>query len=118
MFRRKKKTRMEQARDDLQKQIKVVNKQAKRTRKDVIRRLNHTADELRSGIDEMWGREEQKQADKIAQDLEKFASNVEQRAEKGISDATTTAQNNLWQTLLVTLAVGVVVGIIIKNIFD
>ncbi|MGJ3239363.1 MAG: hypothetical protein ACFE0Q_11705 [Anaerolineae bacterium] len=118
MFKRKKKTRVEQARADIEKQIRVVNKQANQTRKELIKRLNHTADDLRSGLVHVFDREEQKQANKLAQDLEAIAQDIEKRAEKGLHDVTENAQDNVWGTIMVTFVVGLLFGWIIKNMLD
>lgn len=118
MFRRKKKTRVEKAREDIEKQIRVVNKQAQKTRKEFIKGLNTTAEELRSGISTMLSREEQKQANRIAQELESIAKNVEKRAEKGLGEVTESAQENVWGTVAFAFVLGLIVGMIIKNILD
>lgn len=118
MFKRKKKTPVEKARQDLEKQIRVVNKQAKQTRKEIANRLNQVAADLRSELDHLLNREEQKQANKLARDLETIAHNVEERAEKGLSDVTESAQDNVWGTVLLTFIVGLVIGIVIKNMMD
>lgn len=118
LFGRKKKNRVEQAREDLEKQIKVVNKQAKQTRKDIVKRLNNTADDLRSGLDSAFSREEQKEANKIAHDLETIARDVEERAEKGLHDVAETAKENAWGIVVITLLIGVIVGVILKNLMD
>ncbi|MGB7338430.1 MAG: hypothetical protein WBC91_06020 [Phototrophicaceae bacterium] len=117
MFWRKK-TRVEKARDNIEKQIRVLNKQGKRTSKEVINNLNSTAHELRSGLGDLITRDQQKQAEKLAHELESIAKNVEKSTEKGLLTATETAQDNVWGTVLITFALGLLVGIIVKNFLD
>ena len=118
MFQRKKKTRVEQAREDLQKQLRVVNKQAKDTRKDFVKRLNRTADDLRSDIQHLFNGEEKKQANKVAVDLERIAHQLEDQAEHTFEEVGETVSENKWTLLLMIFAIGIVLGIIFKQLTD
>lgn len=119
MFRKKKKTRVEKARHDLEKQIRVVNKQAKSTRKDFVKRLNHTARELRSEFEHLVDSDQQrKQAAHIAKELETMALDVEKQAEKGIETVTENAQDNVWVSVFVAFAIGIIFGLIFKELMD
>lgn len=118
MFQRKKKSRIEQTRDDLQKQLRVVNRQATETRKDFVKRLNRTANDLRSDIQHLFNGEEQKQANRVALDLERIAHQVEDRAEATFDDVSETVSENKWTLLLLILAIGIVLGIIFKQLTD
>jgi hypothetical protein len=118
MFRRKKKSRVEQVRADLEKQIRVVNKQAFETRKDLIKRLNRTAQDLRVEVEQLLDGEEQKRANNVAAELERVASKIEKQAEAGITQVRSTATQNVWTTLLVAFAVGMIIGLFIRNLDD
>lgn len=118
MFQRKKKTRVEQVRDDLQKQLRVVNKQAKETRKGFVQRLNRTADELRSDVQGLLNGKEKTQAERVAQDLEKLAYEIEDQAEKSFDDVTESASEKVWTSILVAFAIGIILGIIFKQLSD
>lgn len=118
MFQRKKKNRVEQARDDLQKQFRVVNKQAKETRKDFVKRLNQTADDLRSDIQDLVKGEEKKQANRVAQDLERLAHNIENQAERTFEEVTESASEKVWTSILIALAIGIILGVIFKQLMD
>ena len=118
MFQRKKKNPVEKAREDLQKQLRVVNKQAKETRKDFVKRLNRTADDLRSDIQHMFNGEDKKQANRVAVDLERIAHQLENQAEHTFEEVSETVTENKWTLLLMVLAIGVVLGIIFKQLTD
>lgn len=118
MFQRKKKTRVEQVRDDLQKQLRVVNKQAKETRTSFVKRLNRTADELRSDVQDLFDGEEKKQANRVAQDLEQLAYEIEDQAEKRFDNVTESASEKVWTSILVALAIGIILGVIFKQLTD
>ena len=117
-FQRKKKTRMEQAREDLEKQIRVVNKQATETRKEFSKRLNRTASDLRANWSHFVNREEQQRANNVAEELERIAHDVETRAEKSLSEVTTSAKQNVWLTVFIAFAVGIFAGLIVKELLD
>lgn len=118
MFRRKKKTRVEKAREDIEKQIRVVNKQAETTRKDFIKGLNNTATELRGSIEHLFDREERQQVQEVAHNLEKIANRVENRAGKRLHNVEDVVEDNPWVTILVSVLVGLIFGIIIKELMD
>ncbi|MEL6309931.1 MAG: hypothetical protein AAFR81_19630 [Chloroflexota bacterium] len=120
MFKRKKKSPVEKAREDLEKQIRVVNKQAESTRKEMVKRLNSTAEELRSGLSHLLEREDRTQVQKVAQELENIAKNVEKEAEKRVKGITKKQEKNGfgWLTLGVAVLVGIVVGLLLEEILD
>jgi ElaB/YqjD/DUF883 family membrane-anchored ribosome-binding protein len=117
-FQRKKKSRVEQARDDIEKQFRVVNKQATKTRKDLSKRLSHSAEDLRSNLSHVFSREEQQRLANIASELEHIAQNAEHRAEKSIGEVTETARQNLWLTVLIAFALGIFAGLVTKELLD
>lgn len=117
-FQRKKKSRVEQARHDIEKQIRVVNKQATETRKEVSKRLERTADDLRSNWSHFFNREEQQRVNNVAAELERIAQDVEVRAEKGLGEVTATAKQNVWLTIGITFALGILAGLIVKELLD
>jgi hypothetical protein len=117
-FQRKKKSRVEQAREGFEKQIRVVNKQAKETRKEFSKRLNSTADDLRENWSHFMNRDEIQRANQVAAELERIAQDVEVRAEKRIGNVTETAKQNLWLTVLIAFAVGIFAGLIVKELLD
>ncbi|GAB5493813.1 MAG: hypothetical protein Phog2KO_40280 [Phototrophicaceae bacterium] len=118
MFGRKKKTPIQKARQDLEKQIRVVNKQAKSTRKDLVKRLNHTANDLRSEFEDLLDTSQGKQASRLAKELETMAHDVEKRAEKSLDAVTDTAEDNVWGSVFIAFAVGIIFGLIIKNLME
>ena len=118
MFFRKKKTPVQKARQNLEKQIRVVNKQAKATRKDLIKHLNHTANDLRSEFDHLIDSDKQKKATRLAKELETMAQDVEKQAEKSFETVTENAQDNVWSSVLIAFVFGVVIGLILKNLLD
>ena len=105
-------------REDIEKQIRVVNKQAEQTRKDFTRGLNKTAAELRGSIEHLFDREERKQVQEVANNLEQIANRVEKRAEKGLHEAVDVVEENPWVTIVVSLLIGLIFGIIIKELMD
>lgn len=122
---KKKKSPVDKARKDLEKQIRVVNKQATETRKEMVKRLNNTADELRSGLNNMFEREERTQVQKVADELENIAKTVEREAEKrlkrGVNQVEAEVESKSgfgWLTLGVALMVGVVIGLLLEEILD
>lgn len=117
-FQRKKKNRVEQAREDFEKQIRVVNKQAKATRKEFSKRLNSTAEDLRENWSQFMNRDEIQRANKIASELEGIAQDVEARTEKRIVEVTETARQNVWLAVLIAFAVGIFAGLIAKELLD
>lgn len=118
MFRRKKKSRVEQVRADLEKQIRVVNRQALDTRKDLIKRLNRTAQDLRNEVDHLFDGEEKRRARDVASELERVAGKIEKQAEAHLTQVTSTASQNVWTTMLIVFAVGLIIGLFIRNMDD
>lgn len=118
MFFRKKKTPVQKVRQNLEKQIRVVNKQAKSTRKDFIKRLNHTANDLRSEFEHLIDGNQRKQAARIAKELESMAHDIEKQAEKRLDTVTESAQDNVWGSVLIAFVFGIVFGLILKNLID
>jgi ElaB/YqjD/DUF883 family membrane-anchored ribosome-binding protein len=118
MFQGKKKNRVEQARKDLQKQLRLVNKQAKDTRKSFVKRLNHTADDLRSDIQDLFKGEEKHQANRVAQDLEKLAHTIEAQAEQSFDDVNESASEKVWVSVLFALIIGIILGVVFKQLVD
>jgi len=118
MFNRKKKTRVEKAREDIERQLKVVNKQATDARKDFSKQLTQTAKELRGSVEHLFDGQEKKEAHKVAQDLERIADRVEARTAEGLAQAQESAQNNVLLTIVFAFAVGIIVGLILKVMND
>lgn len=118
MFGRKKKTPIQKARQDLEKQFRVVNKQAQSTREEFAKRLNHTANDLRSEFEHLVDTDQRKQATRLAKDLETMAHDVEKRAEKGLDTVTENAQDNVWGSILIAFTVGIIFGLIFKELMD
>jgi hypothetical protein len=117
-FQRKKKSRVEQARENFGKQIRVVNKQATTTRKELGRRLNRTAKDLRSNWTHLISREDQQRAHNAAAELERIAQGLEVRAEKSMEQVEETAKQNIVLTVLVVFALGILAGIFVKEVLD
>jgi hypothetical protein len=117
-FQRKKKSRIEKAREDFGKQIRVVNKQAKQTRKEFSKQLNNTAEDLRSNWSQFMHRDEIQRANEVAAELERIARDVEGRAEKGIGEVTASARQNVWLSVLIAFAIGIFAGLIVKELLD
>lgn len=101
-----------------QNQIRDVQRQAKATRRDWALRMNNFASDLRWEMEHLMDDEDKKRANRVAHDIEKIATNIEKRAQFQLKDASIAAKRNVWQTVLMTFFIGVVVGIIIKNMRD
>jgi ElaB/YqjD/DUF883 family membrane-anchored ribosome-binding protein len=117
-FQRRKRNRVEQARHDLEKQFRVVNKQANKTRKDLSKRLSHTADDLRSNFSQVFSRDEQQRLASIASELEHIAQSAEHRAEKSLGEVTETARQNVWLAVMIAFAMGILAGLVAKELLD
>lgn len=115
MFKRKPKTRVQKAREDIEKQIRVVNKQAKRTQKEFIKGLNNTANELRDSIEDVFDHEERKKIQQVAHDLDKIAHRVENQVGEGVQEFSDTIEKNPWVTIVVSIFVGMLFGMIVKS---
>lgn len=100
------------------KQLKDVQRQAKATRRDWTLRLNNLARDMRWEIEHLLDDEDKKRADRVAHDLEKIASNIEKRAQFQLQDAKLAARKNVWQTILMTFVIGVIIGVILRNSND
>lgn len=118
MFRRKKKTPIEKARADLEKQFRIVNKQAHETRKDLSKRLNNTAADLRAEIEQLLDADDRKRAASVANELEKVANSIEVEAERRFEEVTRSASGNVWTTVVVAFALGLIMGLLFKQLND
>ena len=110
MFRRKPKTRVERARDDLDK----FRKQAREKQVDLSKQLNRTANQLRGDVQHLLEDEDRARVQRVAQELEHVADNVEQRAEKRLGAVSKTASQNVWTSLLIAFAIGLLIGLFLK----
>ncbi|MDQ7028146.1 MAG: hypothetical protein Q9P01_17940 [Anaerolineae bacterium] len=108
MFRRKPKTRMQRAREDFVK----IRQQADDARKDIVQQLNRSAKHLRGDVGHLFDGDDR--ASRLAKELEHMAEDLEKRTEKRVGDVADTASSNVWFTVLVAFAIGVLVGIMFK----
>ena len=116
MFKRKRKTRVEQAREDIEKQLRIVSKQATDVRKDLIGRMNATARDLRAEV--FNTKEEKKEAETVAKDLEAMAHRLEKQAEQRFGEVSARARENLFFTMLAAVGLGVLLGVLFREMFD
>lgn len=108
MFRRKPKTRVEVARENIIK----FQKQAEDTRKDVVKQLNRTAKHLRHDVEELL--EGDKRASQLAKELEHVAQDIEKKAEKRIEGVSEVATSNVWLTIGIAFGIGLLFGLLFK----
>jgi uncharacterized membrane-anchored protein YhcB (DUF1043 family) len=109
MFRRKPKSRLQRAKNE----IIEFGKQAADTRKDVAKQLNRTVKHLRSDVAGLL-EEGDERVSRLAKELEHVAGDLEKRTEKRIGQVSHVATNNVWMTILLAFGVGVAVGVLFK----
>ncbi|GAB4522627.1 MAG: hypothetical protein OHK0046_35450 [Anaerolineae bacterium] len=104
----------ENAREDLQELGREIYHRADTARRDIIKRLYEVADDVRAEARQTGG-EARETADRIAKNLEQTASKLNSRAVDQLEDAAETARTNLWQTLIVSFIVGLIIGVLLSQ---
>lgn len=89
-------------------------KQSKTTRKDIQKRLERTAENLRSDIGDL-DHDARKQAERLLKDIEDLAGNIEATAEEHLQAVDKAVHKNPWRLILTAFVVGLIVGILIKK---
>lgn len=108
MFRRKPKTRLEQAREDLERIREEVQEQAGSAGEDLAGRLRHVSEQLRQEFEHVED-EARERGKAILESLEDLGAAVrgEQKKQK--------KQGIPWGLVLVAFGVGLVIGIVLNN---
>lgn len=108
MFRRKPKTRVERAKENIIK----FRQQADDARKDVVKQLNRSVSHLRHDVEDLLEGDER--AARLAKELEHVAQDIEKRAEKRVGDVSEAASGNVWYTIGIAFGIGLLVGLLLK----
>lgn len=89
-------------------------KQSKTARKEIQKRLERTAENLRADIGDL-DHDARKQAERLLTDIEDLAANIETTAEERLQAVDKAVHKNPWRLILTAFVVGLIVGILIKK---
>ncbi len=107
MFRRKSKTRLEQAREDLERIGEELQEQAGTAGEELSNRLKHASEQLREEIEHLEdeARERGKAIMESLEDLGAAVRGEQKKKQQGVP----------WGVVLVAFGIGLVIGIILNN---
>jgi len=112
MFRRKEKTRLEQAREDLERVSEEIQEQANVAGEDVSERLRHTVEQIREEVDHLED-EARERGRAVLKNLEELSKRFR---EDVLKDEPEPAEDKIaWGLVLLAFGLGLIIGIILKN---
>lgn len=101
--------KVKQISDDAKEAARNAYSQAEQARKDAVKQMFETADEIRVKAREFTG-DARDNANTIARNLERRANDLNSRSVDRAEEVTEVAQNNVWKSLLAIFFVGLIVG--------
>ncbi len=104
----------EQTRVDAQEFGREVYKMADTVRRDVVKQLYDVAETIRTQARDVGG-EARESADRVARNLEQTANKLNSRAVDQMEETTQTMRENVWETAIIVLIIGVVIGLFLGN---